>query len=309
MMKYIPVTLAILIWGWSEVLIKYLQEARFDPYSQNFYRYGASALVIIVWALISDRKGMAAGLAKWWLFLLPALFGMLYQTLWVIGFYHLAPTFTSLIGRSNIIVTIMTAIVFFPDERKLASDWRFLSATALALVSVSGVIAFHERGTEGAMVEGSYGWGVALVLIGSAMWVFYAFAAKKVVREVGAVVTFAGSSAMMSVVMFVLAVIMQAYGSAHLDHIADVEPFGIAVLFGSGILCVGIAQSVYYKSIDLIGVSLSQILTLVIPLIVGIISFLMYGERLTTLQWVSGVILLASLAYIIDLNRKISASE
>jgi drug/metabolite transporter (DMT)-like permease len=308
-MRYIPVTLAILIWGWSEVLIKYLQEARFDPYSQNFYRYGASALVVLVWALASNREGIKSGLAKWWVFLLPALFGMLYQTLWVIGFYHLAPTFASLIGRSNIIVTIMTAIVFFPDERRLATDWRFLLATAMALASVSGVIAFHEKGTEGALVEGSFGWGVALVIIGSAMWVFYAFAAKKVVREMGAAVTFAGSSVMMSVVMFILAVIMQAYGSANLSHIADVGPLGIIVLFGSGILCVGIAQSIYYRSIDLIGVSLSQILTLVIPLIVGIISFLMYGERLTVLQWASGIVLLVSLAYIIDLNRKIGASE
>ncbi|HHN45821.1 MAG TPA: DMT family transporter [Planctomycetes bacterium] len=307
-MRYVPVIIAVLVWSWSEVLIKYLQAARFDAYSQNFYRYGASALLMALWAAFTRPEKTVRGLKMWPRFFLPALFGTLYQTLWVIGFYRLAPAFAAIIGRSNIIVTIGVAVIFFPEERRLASDRRFLAATATALLAVSGVILLHRRGSEGAVVEAGFWWGVALVLIGSAMWVLYAFSVKRLVREVGPAVAFAGSSTIMSVFLFVIMLTAWGMGASEPGRLLDARIFDVAVLFGSGIICVGAAQSVYYKSIDLVGVSTSQIITLVSPLAVGVISYFMYGERLSVLQWCSGVALLASLAYIIDLDRRLSAN-
>lgn len=174
MLRYLPVLLSLIIWSWAGVFVKYLQErADFDAYTQNFYRYTASAVIMLITALIVDRKGLRKAFSSF-SFVVTGLFGACYQTSWVLGFYYVYPTFASLIGRSNMIFTVL----------------------------------------------------------------------------------------------------------------------------------IGVAQSLYYKSVELVGVAVSQSMTLVAPVLTGLFAWLIFGEYLLAWQWLSAGILLGSLGYLLFLTER-----
>lgn len=336
MLRYLPVLLSLIIWSWSGILIKHLQEnAAFDAYTQNFYRYAASAIIMLLVALVVDRGGLKRAFSSR-SFALTGVLGACYQTLWVLGFYYVYPTFASLVGRSNMIFTVLIGVAFFPDERRLAGNPRFLAALAVALLGVSGVILFHpgmkETGRQAGQVieateEGrpaqleqadeqgpevdrqSLLLGSFLIILGSGMWVAYVYGAKVMMKASSPTASFAAANVVMAVVLCVVALIAQGAGSADLGRVLAVRWYDVLILFGSGILCVGIAQAVYYLSVKRVGVALSQTVALISPLLIGLNSFLIFRERLTLLQWISGVVLLLALGYVLHLENRLRRRE
>lgn len=303
MLQYLPVMLTVIIWSWSEVLIKHLQGAGFDSYSQNFYRYSSAAFVVIVLALIRDREGLKKALSSP-AFVIAGILCAAYQTLFVLGLYYVFPAFSALIKRSNMLLTVVIAVIFFADERRLAGNPRFLAALVFALLGVSGLIALHpDMAVPGNRWDLLFGSG--LIILGSFFWVGYSYVVKLMTRKVRPVSSFAAASAVMAVVLFFVALGAQQGGHADLGRIFEVRWYDLLILFGSGILNVGIAQVIYYTSIRLIGVTVSQTFALATSLLVGVNSFLVFRETLTVPQWLSGLVLLLALAYVLRLEGRL----
>jgi drug/metabolite transporter (DMT)-like permease len=82
-------------------------------------------------------------------------------------------------------------------------------------------------------------------------------------------------------------------------HVARVGAPDLILLFGSGVVCVGVAQALYFLSIRWAGVAASQVVALTIPFLTGVYSLLVLGERIGALQWASGALIVAGVAWLV----------
>jgi drug/metabolite transporter (DMT)-like permease len=74
--------------------------------------------------------------------------------------------------------------------------------------------------------------------------------------------------------------------------IPSAPPLMWMFLLLSGLIGLGIGHSLYYRSVGILGLALSSSLALLIPLLVGMSSFFLFGERLTWIQLAGGAVLL-----------------
>jgi drug/metabolite transporter (DMT)-like permease len=308
--RYLPITVAILIWAWTAIFIKLLQGAAFDPFVQNFYRYLAASVVLLVLTRLANPEGFRRALRRPWVFALTGLAMAGFQTFWVLGVYRVTPAFAGIIGTSDMIL-IMLIAMFFADERRMVCNARFVLTIAAGLVAVVAFIALDPRASFAVGSDAArFLTGAGLVLLGSAMWVVFAYLSKWLVKGHGAMVVFSFSSVFAVVLLLAVAVAEQLVGDAAtgFGHIAEVRwPF-VLLLLGSGVLNVGVAQSLFQRSILYLGVSLTRGMELAIPLLTALFSYLVFRERLTAPQWACGIVVLGSVGYLTVLGRRLAAN-
>jgi drug/metabolite transporter (DMT)-like permease len=280
--KYIPVIIAAFIWIWPSILIKFLSPY-FDGHTQNFYRYLAAVVVLVPLNLACYREEFLHSLKNIRQFLLPVFLVFIFQTLWVKGIYLLEPALVALIARSSVLFVAFFSFIFFADERQVIHSRVFIIGSLMAIAGVAGVIA----GKNGLRL-GSLGPGVLIILLGAVFWALYLTVVKKIVRNIDTLVAVT--------IIFSLAVPLFLAASLLFGNIGDVmkTPAGVnVVLFVSGIFCVGIANAFNYKSIKLIGTSISSNFVLITPFFTAVASYFIFGEVLSSLQVVSGIVLVA----------------
>ncbi len=64
----------------------------------------------------------------------------------------------------------------------------------------------------------------------------------------------------------------------------DAPPRDWALLFASGLVGIGLGQSLFYRAVPVIGVATSSSLSFLIPFAASLISWLAFGERLSAIQ-------------------------
>ena len=308
MRRYVPISIAILVWAWTGIFVKILKDAGFDPFTQNLYRYAAATVVLLVLARLKNPSGFRRARRSPWVFALTGLAMAGFQTLWVLGMYRVEPAFAGIIGNSDLLLIMLIAL-FFADERRLVCDVRFAAALLVGLAAVVAFIALAPRAAvERAGGRGSLLLGSGLVLAGSGVWVVFAYLTKWLVRGHGAMVLFSFSAVFATLFLLVVALIAQGAGAggAGLGHIFHVSwPF-LLLLVGSGILNVGVCQALFQHSVRLLGVTLTRGLELVIPLLTALFSYLVRGERLSGWQWACGLVLLICVGYLTVLGNRLA---
>ncbi len=280
--KYIPVIVATFIWIWPTILIKFLSPY-FDGHTQNFYRYLAAVAVLVPLNLACYREEFVRSLRNIRQFFLPVFLVFVFQTLWVKGIYLLEPAMAALIARSSVLFVAIFSFIFFADERRVMRSRAFISGSLMAIAGVAGVIV----GKSGLRL-GSLGPGVLIILLGAIAWALYLTAVKRIVRNTDTLVAVT--------IIFSLAVPLFLAASLLFGNINGVmnAPAGAnVVLFVSGIFCVGIANAFNYKSIKLIGTSISSNFVLITPFFTAVVSYFIFGEVLSSLQVISGIVLVS----------------
>lgn len=212
---------------------------------------------------------------------------------------------------------------------------------------VLGGRASHGGGSQiGSEIEGEFGLGVALLAVGAVAWASYALLVKRVLasfptgstrrakgpqsekgswregtehespepgpREggmkdeeaVGPLEAFAVTLLIATAFLLVLAL-----ARGDLGHVARVETKHLVLLFASGVLCVGGGQVMYFVSIRRIGVVASQVITLAAPFLTGVIALAIFGERMSIMQWLSGTLLVAGVAYLMLARRPLARED
>jgi len=201
---------------------------------------------------------------------------------------------SSLMGRLNAIIIPVLSCIFYEDERRVVGDRNFLIGAFLALLGVGGVILGR-----GAVNVDGFNLGTVFVMIGTLGWSVYAVYIKKVVRSIDPLAIIAFVS-LLSVIFFLPVVLI--FGD--ISRIAYASTGKRMVLFGSGILGVGIGNVFYYHAVRHVGTSISSIFFLLLPLSVGVIAFLVLGETLTVVQIVSGIVLVFGCLIVTRLAKK-----
>ena len=89
-----------------------------------------------------------------------------------------------------------------------------------------------------------------------------------------------------------------------IGKVASVSTGKLAILFGSGILGVGIGNVFYYHAIKHVGTSIASVFFLLLPLSVGVIAFFVLGETVTVVQIACGAVLVFGCWIVTKLAKK-----
>ena len=129
--------------------------------------------------------------------------------------------------------------------------------------------------------------GVLVMLGSAASWALMGALIRKWLPDLPA--TFAVATVFTIVTPLFLVGSLILYGSI----VVSAVPAGVwTLLIVSGLVSVGLGQSLYYRALPVLGIALSSSLGLLIPFLVGIASYLIFGERLVPTQLIGGAVLI-----------------
>lgn len=294
--RHLPIAMAILFWSAAVMFVKYFSSLM-DVHTQNFFRYLAASVFLSILVSMVYPGCFRKFLARWPVFFLLGGMVVSFQICWVNSLYHVDPAFVSLLGKfSTILITIM-AFVFYHEEREIVRQASFLLGFVLGLAGVAGFVAGIPDFKTG--LAQSQKLGIVFVILSSVIWAFYINLVKRVLRSENSLQAFTFTC--ISATLFFLP-IMLIWGDASVLFARP--PIIKALVIISGVIGIAGANSSYYLSIKRIGMAKSANLVLAHPFLVALASFFAFGERLTVVQWVFGIILLAGCALVISVQEK-----
>ena len=273
----------VVIWS-SPPVFQYWLAGPFDVWTQNFYRYLAGFLVMAPffgWRLwrapgrlpLSDWAGCAAA----------AVPNVVHQVAQTAAVVVLLPGIYALFGRFSVVITAVLAVVFFPDERWIARSLKFILGTVLALTGVAALVL--DAGPQ--FAEDVRWTGLGWALLAATGWAVYGILVKKFTARAGPTSGF-GVIGLFSIALLLPGMLIFGDASA----VLRADAWTNFVLFGSGILSIGLGHWLYYIGIREIGAAPSQSALLLCPLGTMFLSAGIFGESFRTGQLVAGAFIL-----------------
>jgi len=293
-MNYIFLILNVIAWAIAPILIKWLSRY-FDVHTQNFYRYlGASIFLFIVARSIYPVPWSKA-VKKLKIFLLPAICIVATQILWVSGIYLSKAALAVLLGKLHLLFIILFSYLIFHDEREVVRSPRFKIAVILILIGVTGAILGRDE-----IMSLEIGWGIVLIVLSCITWAFYSIAVKITTVKVTPLV-----SSSLAIAIATIFLLPAGLSCGNLNQLSEAPFLAIVVLFGSGILGVGIGQALFYRNIKNVGTVITTSFILSTPIISLVFAYFILGEKLTLLQILAGAFILAGCYIMLPLTKKV----
>lgn len=292
----------VLIWSTPSLFMFYLNRY-YDPYAQNFYRYGFACLAVLPFAFFPlERRRARIDFSILLACGLVAIPNVIHQLTQVMALFYMGPGVYSIFMRSTVIMTAVLALIFFPEERWIIRQWQFQLGTLLGLGGAIGVLWFQP----GIVADHIPVIGLVAVFSAAFSWALYSVMVKRPSAALGSVRSFALISAVTTLLLFPLTL---AFGKIA-TPLAVPPPVNFILIF-SAITCISLAHLLYYIAIRELGVALSQTLQLLCPLLALGLSAWIFGEKLTPLQLASALVLLlgAFLAMQVKPQRTKDAAE
>lgn len=279
----VALVIVLAAWSLSSVFVKYLIREGYDVHTQNFYRFAAGTMAVLpFWAQrLRQREARLTGrlLALLWV---PVLFNLSHQVCWTISLNWINPGLATFLNKSSILFAALLAFAFYPDERWLLRSRRFWTGLTLTIAGTLGMALLR-----GDLNDARANLGVGLVLIAAASWATYSVAAKWPSLQLGPIVTFVIVGAYSTTILFLLAL---RWGD--LGHWHRVPWHVNAIMLASGVLCIGVAHTLYYYAMRVLTVPVCATMLLTTPLGTLLISRWLFHEQMNASQIVSGLALL-----------------
>ncbi len=278
----LAIAATVLIWSTPPVFQYWLARS-FDPWTQNFYRYAAgfaAMLPFLLWKVGRDRAVMQR--IEWKGCAMAAVPNAVHQIAQTMAVVFLLPGIYALAGRISVIMTAVLAVIFFADERWITKSGRFILGTLCGLLGLAGLVW-----PVGGEVPPGWGTGLALALLAAAGWAHYAILVKKHTAAAGPTIGFGVIGFFTVVLMWPLMLLL---GKA--APFSGVDGWTLLVLFGSGVISIGIGHWLYYIGIRELGAAPAQSALLLCPLGTMMISGALLGETFRIEQMVAGAVLL-----------------
>jgi len=270
----------VVIWS-SPPVFQYWLAGPFDAWTQNFYRYAAGFLTMVPFlAWIAWRSPRGLTRSEWLGCAVAAVPNVVHQVAQTLAVVLLLPGVYALLGRMSVIFTVVLAIILFADERWIARSVKFQLGTVLALAGVAGLVWSPEAG------EVSHT-GLWLAVLAATGWASYGILVKKFTVRTGPTVGFGAISFFTALLLLPL---MLVFGDGGALWRADA--WTNFVLFGSGVLAIGVGHWLYYVGIRELGAAPAQSALLLCPLGTMLLSSALFGETFRAGQLIAGAVLL-----------------
>ena len=274
----------LLCWSSAPLFIKYLTDY-LDLWTQNLLRYGAACLFWLPVLLIAAKKGQLPKMV-WKRALLPFIPNIIGQSLWAAAFYYIDPGFASLLSMTAFLWVIILSVIFFADERQHLSNRLFRLSIILSLVGLLGVMFFHPAFTHSYTIT-----GIVIVMMYGVIWGSYAIAVKVSFRGISSRIGFSVVSIYTVIALGILTMFM-----GHPAKCLELSFNGWSAVIISGITGIALGHVLYYISLRRLGATTPSLVQLAQPFIVVVISYFVFGEKMSFMQIVFGVVLVAGAA-------------
>jgi len=286
---------SVCCWSIGPIFIKLLT-GYVDLWTQNLLRYSVACLFwlpLLVFFVKTNRVDKSI----WRKALVPAVLNIIMQCFWAGAFYHINPAFMNLLTKSAIIWITILSLLFFADERVLVKSPRFWLAMGFCLTGVIGVLYFKTDFTTAGTST-----GVAMALAAAFLWGLYTVSARATFRNVDSRVGFAVVTVYTVAALLVLAIV---FGNVGECLKMGVRPWVYVVV--SGLTAIAFSHVLFYTALKRIGAMIPSLILLSTPFVILTISRLVFGETLTVLQWVFGMVLLSGAGLAVWSQQKLRA--
>jgi drug/metabolite transporter (DMT)-like permease len=274
------VVLTLLCWSSVPLFLRYFAES-IDAWTSNGWRYGVSALM---WApvllFVHFRKRMPRGL--WRAALVPSAINSIGQVIFCYAHYKIDPGLLAFGLRSHMLFAAVGAYLMFASERPVIRSPMYLGGVLAVMIGTGGAVLLSDQ-----EVTVAHTVGIALSITSGATFAGYALSVRKYMSGYNSVVAFAAISQYTAAAMVGL---MLLFGRDHGLEAVGMGARDLALLVISGLLGIAVGHVLYYVSINRLGVAVSAGVLQLQPFAVGVASYYLFHELLTTAQWVSGFI-------------------
>jgi drug/metabolite transporter (DMT)-like permease len=287
---------AVICWAAAPTFVKAISRS-FPVNFQNFWRYLVSLAVLWpAYFLTADRSRIRADLAEVrrlaGKIVLIALVQYAFQFTYTYSLTLIYPGLMTLVSQTTAIFGVLLAVAFFPDERIVVRDRMFLTGAAFAL---SGALLVVLGGSSWG--GAGFNVGVLSALASALAWALLGTLIRRWVPHVPPLLSIS------SVFTILVPLFLTSYAVTHRGFpIPPAPPIDWVLMVVSGLIGVGIGQSLFYRAVPVIGVATSTSIGLLIPLLATVISWLAFGERLSAIQIVGGFLLIAGSWFVIRLR-------
>jgi len=293
-LRNLPVTAAICCWVAAVMFIKYFSMLM-DVHTQNFFRYlGASVFLSLV-VRVAYPGCFGRFRRRWRAFLMLGAMMTSFQLCWVHALYRVDPAFISLLSKVSTPLITLSAFLFYHEERVVVRSPRFLLGFIMGLAGMVGVVAGISNFQAGLLQSQKV--GIVLIAAGAVLWSIYVNLVKHIIRDENPLLAFTFTCISATAILFP---IMLIWGQPSVLLEGPLRVMALVVV--SGIIGLAGANSCYFLSIKRIGLAASANLVLINPFLAALVSYLIFGERLTAVQWVFGVVLVAGCALVISVR-------
>ena len=277
------VAFAVVILSWASMPLFLKHFTVFlDGWTVNAVRYSIAVLMWLPYLLWHVRRGLLTrGIFKD--ARIPACCHLFGQVCWGLSPYYNDASIMHFIGRSTFLFMIVFGFLFLKEERRLIGRPLFWAGVA---GTVAGVLFMYQGGTEHG---GTSPLGVLLLLGAGAGWASYGVAVKKCMARHRARLSFAVISLY---TLPGLLAIMLLFGDWRAIADVTLPTWGWLVL--SAVTGIGLAHVLLYVVLKQYGPIVSDGVFQLIPFMTVLGAYLLFGERMTSLQWVGGLVLIGA---------------
>lgn len=281
---FILLTLA----GWTSIplFLKHFSN-QIDAWTANGWRYGFSALMwlpVLAWA--AYRKTTPEGL--WRAALVPSIFNAAAQVCFGLAPYYIDPGLMTFGLRFQIVFLMIGAAIMFAAERRVIKSPLFMLGIAMLFFGTIATLALKEGG-----IGTGTSLGIGLSVCSGMLYAAYALSVRKWMYKMPPFVAFAAVSQYSGAALVVLMLVFaqnKATGQNDMGASAlALAPSTFGWLLVSAIVGIGLGHTLYFASISRLGLAVSSGVVQLQPVTVSILSVILFGEQLSTLQWTTGI--------------------
>lgn len=282
-----PLAAMLLFWALTPISIAWIKND-FSLTFQVWLRYCCSTAAL--WLLLVPQNSLRGDLRtfaqqkKYFCSRLSvtAVCTIMFQLLYTRCFMLIPPGFGVLLYQSQVVFSVILGIIFFSSERQLIRKWGTIAGILTALTGAVLVIVFQDHGFSVVI-----NLGILLALGGALSWSLVGITVKLWIGERLSPL-FTVTVVFTLVTMFLLPVVL--VNGPHVMGTPSLSKW--VVLVGSGLLGIAGGQALFYYLLPILGIITASSTQLLVPFLTGIFSFLLFGEQITLLQFIGGILLL-----------------
>ncbi|QOJ00401.1 MAG: hypothetical protein HRU70_07830 [Phycisphaeraceae bacterium] len=290
-----------------------------DPWTANGWRYGFSTLLWIPPLLAAWWWGRwPRGL--WRAALWPSVFNIGAQICFGIAPYFVSPGLMTFSLRLNMVFVTVGAALLFAAERRIIRTRGFLLGLAMLLAGTALTVLLQPGGLGGAT-----GVGVLLSFGSAALYAAYALSVRTWMHGMPPMLAFAAVSQYTGLALVVLMLFFGTRGVGP-DGAPDVvrglnalrlpggalgAEFGMLLLFA--VVGIGLGHTLYYHSINRLGLAVSAGVVQLQPVTVSLGAILIFPnnpeQHLSGFQWLTGLLAIAGAGVMLFTQHRLASAD
>lgn len=288
--KYILLVL-IILWAFPLIVVKYLN-SQITPATQNFFRFLSAGLFLLIFSFFRGRKEFFNGLKNSKFFILPAGILVFAQMFAVYGIILGQANISSFIIKTDAFFALLFAYFMIKGERLAMRQSSFVIGAILSFFGIV-LLIFSESSS-------IFNLSLLFLLCSALLGGIYSVLIKKLLLK-----TKVKEDVATAIVFSIVSLLYLPLSLNNLNEIFSVSIFTNIVLFGSGVLFIGIAGILFYCLLKNVGVVITMNALLVVPFFTLIFSYILLGEKIALIQFIAGVLLVAGFWFIMKSEKKL----